>query len=200
MKKAFIICLALILILSISGCKKTADTPEEMQIIPVELTEQEQKIVALMGTDKNSQIYDYTVSNDIKYVKIQFLTLNADGRWEENGGMSAPVKSRSGRIAISEAGKNGNLRMALQDEEGVSAYINESETYEKAEGLGRGMVMGKQALIVAGQEIALMIQYMTGADKFEVYQIENGSFDDTGKWKDFDVVNAVTITFSEKEF
>jgi len=153
-----------------------------MQIKATELTEKETSLLKLVSIDNNSKIYDYTVDKSIKSMQINCLRLNSDGKWDNSAGSSVKVKYRTGRIAITNIDKRGDFCVSVQDKHGSNSFTSTGQEGKDFNDLAKS--------------IPLIIAIMTSSNQISVFDIS--SFNDTEKLRQFDIVNALTITFSEE--
>ena len=65
MKKLIVALLVTIGIISMIGCSATPKTADKMYIEPAQLTEEEEKIAALLGLNTQQKIYDFEIDEDL---------------------------------------------------------------------------------------------------------------------------------------
>ena len=86
MKKLIIIVLAIVGMISMVGCSDTKKTIDKMYIEPSQLTEEEEKIAALLGLNTQQQIYDFVLDETVQSIQVNTYRL-IDGEWKlETGG------------------------------------------------------------------------------------------------------------------
>ena len=66
MKKLIVLMLAMVGLLSMVGCSDIEKTAEKMYIEPAQLTEEEEKIAALLGLDTQQKIYDFVLDEVVQ--------------------------------------------------------------------------------------------------------------------------------------
>lgn len=197
LKKYFTsIIMIFILAFSLVACNGGAKNMT-MEIKSSELTEKEDELLKLMEQNNEYKIYDYKLDDKIKSIYINFYILNSNGQWDSEGGAELSVKSPIGRIAISTFSDNGNLRIACENQGNVISWISNSEVYENSKEMSKAMSWEENSEIIYEKEIPLVIQTLTDSNELVTYGVN--SFYDTNKLKGNDIVNAITVTFSEKE-
>ncbi|AOR24149.1 hypothetical protein [Clostridium taeniosporum] len=193
-KKTFIfIIISSVLILSLVACN-TVDNTKVIKIKSAKLTQKEENLLKLVKGNSEYKIYDYVLNDKVKSVHINFLTLNSNNEWKENGGASSEISNPTGRIAISSVGENGNLQISIQNGGSIANFKSNSEVYKNLKEMGRAMVWGEESDVVYEKEIPLFIQIISNSSEIEASM---DGFYNTDKLKDYDIVNAVTVTFSE---
>lgn len=194
-KKLMVIGILCAFLVLFTACVATPKST--MKIQSAEFTEEQTELLALLGVNTTSKLYDYTIDDTIKTVKFDFYTLDSNLKWKEDGGFSTQVDSDSptGKIILSNPDINGNIRIAWKNEKGVSTWNSASKVYKHTDGLSSSISWGETTEIIPEQEIPLAIQIFTDKDSFSGY--DASSFYDTDKLKDHNVVTAVTVTFSK---
>ncbi len=195
MKKLIHLCAVIVLIILLVCCKSCFNN-NKMKIKATELTEKETSLLKLVSIDNNSKIYDYTVDKSIKSMQINCLRLNSDGKWENSTGSSQKVKYRAGRIAITNVDKRGDFCVSVQDKHGLSSFTSTVQEGKDYNDLAKAIVWREKGNIVSNKSIPLVIAIMTSSNQISIFDIS--SFNDTEKLRQFDIVNALTITFSEE--
>lgn len=68
MKKLTVMVMAIVGMLSMVGCSDTEKTAEKMYIEPAQLTEEEEKIAALLGLNTQQPIYDFVLDETVQSI------------------------------------------------------------------------------------------------------------------------------------
>lgn len=196
MKRFMAMLISFVLVISLVSCKSSSNA-SEMKLKATQLTKEETDVLNLMGYSNNYKIYDYVLNDKVKSIQMNFYTLDKDGKWVDNGGFSGAIESLNGRIAISTFGENGNLKVSHSD---GTTWRSNSEVYENIEVITSAISWAEDSEIVCDTEIPIVIQILSNSNEISSYDVS--SFRDTTKIKDYysedDIVNAITITFSEK--
>ena len=99
--KELIIIVSIVGMLSMVGCSNTEKTVEKMYIESAQLTEEEEKIAALLGLNTQQQIYDFVLDETVQSIQVNTYRL-IDGEWKlETGGGGQAFSDTTGRIALS---------------------------------------------------------------------------------------------------
>lgn len=182
--------ISIFLIFILIGCNNINDC----KLKSSNLTQKELNLLKLIGEENQCKIYDYILNNRVKSVHLNFKTLNSKGEWNENGGVSSAISSKKGRIAISSLMDNGNLQISVENTDGVAKFKSNAEVYDNEKNMARAMAWNEECDLVCGKEIPLAIQTISNTSEIGVCMDD---FYDTYKLKSYDIVNAVTVMFSE---
>ncbi len=186
MRKLITVTFALISIVLLLAC--TSFNKGTMKIKAIELTEEENNILKLVGADSISKVFDYTVDERAKSIHINCYILDDHNKWKEHGSSISQVKDFDGRIAISKVGIQG-FRIAFQDKNGVNGWTTASEIYNNDESKASALSWLQNSDITYGKEISLAIQIVTSSNKIITYDTE--SFYDTERLKEHDVCRLI---------
>lgn len=194
MKKLAIVALFLLVVFTLSACSgQPASTG--LQLAPAELTEEEKNVLSLLG-DSKAALFDFTVDESIRSVRVERYELSADGTWQSFGGGSFIVDGASGRLALSLNPTSNEIRLAIQDDHGTSAIRND---YPVSDFTGMSMtssLLASPVDIVPDQEIPLMVQILTNKNEVHSYTVEYFFHPEEYTKFDYEHVYAITVTFS----
>ncbi|NFS10545.1 hypothetical protein FDE77_04480 [Clostridium botulinum] len=190
MKKKIVILIIICFIFILIGC----NNKNQGEIKFSNLMQKEESLLKLIENEADCKIYDYVLNNNVKSIYVNFKTLNSNGEWQENGGASSDVSSTKGRIAISSFRDEGNLQISIENGDGVVKFKSNSELYDNAKGMTRAMAWDEECDFVCEKEIPLAMQIISNTSEIG---ISMNNFYNTDELKDYDIVNAVTVTFSE---
>ena len=195
MRKITSILLILVLAISLSACvyKENNERVNHPKIELASLTEEESSFLRLFGVDTTSKIFDYVVNEEAKSINIKQYILDENLEWKEQGGSSGKIEDLRGRIAIS-INDNGDLRIAIQDKNGVAAWSSNHEYLKDIPEHAKATSWANNSDIIYNEEIPLAIQIITSSNEITTYGVE--SFFDTQRLKGHDKVISVTVTFS----
>ena len=196
MKKFISILMILVVTLSLSSCanKENNEKVNNSKIELASLTEEESNILQLFGVDTTSKVFDYVVDEKATSMAIKQYILDENLEWKENGGSSVSIEDLKGRIAIS-INDNSSIRIAIQDKNGVGAWISDPESLEDIQAHAKSTSWANSSDIAYNEEIPLVIQINTSSNEIASYGVE--SFFDTQRLKGHDKVIALTVTFSK---
>lgn len=189
--------LGIALLVALSGCKMSG-FQKNMRITPVNLTEKEKSILLLAGVDENG-VYDYTVDDGIRSMEISVKRLEADGGWQDGGGIaSSEVSGRTGRFAVTNPEGKGRFRVARQTDSGVISWNSNPPEDLGAQDLAAfASTWSEGEDIVPEQPIPLALYVYSKEGRIQTFGVE--AYWDTERLMENDKVYAVTATFSEQE-
>lgn len=86
MKKWIVTLLVMIGMISMIACSDISKNAKKMYIEPAQLTEEEEKIVALLGLNTEHCIFDFSLDESVQSIQVNTYRL-VDGEWKlETGG------------------------------------------------------------------------------------------------------------------
>ncbi len=185
-------CCALMLV-ALTAC--AAQPGGGMQLSRAELTEEEESILSLLGGSRAS-IFDFTMDESIKTVRIERYELGQDGKWQSFGGGSFALSGKEGRLALSLDPTGNEIRLAVQDEHGTSAIKHSYPTSGFAGMSAATSMAPAKTAIVPDQEIPLVVQILTAKDKTVSYSVDYFFHPEEYAQHGYEHVYAVTATFS----
>ena len=195
MKKFLImICFALISVCSV-GC--SAENSTKMYIETAQLTDEAKGITELLGIDKNYDIYDFKLDDNVKSININLYEL-VDGAWEKlSGGGYYAFDNSKGRIALGFDRIGDGMTIAIQSEDGVSSTIHDSDI-ENEDNLGlTTSKLSEKKEIVYEEEIPLAIQIATSKNEISSYVVDYFYQPEEYEKFDYEHVYAITVEFSQ---
>ena len=196
MKK--LLCAALAALLTALLCACAASAPEATLVIrQAELTQEEQEMASLLGCG-SSVIYDFSLDDSVKTVRVERYQLGADGAWEAIGGGSFAA-SGEGRIALTMDPGRDVFRVAIQNENGTSSIRN---AYPEGSRTGQSVATSRQegeVKFCAGQEVPLVVQVIADEREIASYSTEYFFRPEEYAQRGYEHVFAVTVTFFADE-
>ena len=196
MKK--LLCAALAALLTALLCACAASAPEATLVIrQAELTQEEQEMASLLGCG-SSVIYDFSLDDSVKTVRVERYQLGADGAWEAIGGGSFAA-SGEGRIALTMDPRRDVFRVAIQNENGTSSIRN---AYPEGSRTGQSVATSRQegeVKFCAGQEVPLVVQVIADDREVASYSTEYFFRPEEYAQRGYEHVFAVTVTFFADE-
>ena len=200
MKKLIVLVLAMVGLLSMVGCSDIEKTDGKMYIEPAQLTEEEEKIAALLGLDTQQKIYDFVLDKKVQSIQVNTYRL-MDGEWKlEAGGGGQAFSDVEGRIAFSFERLDKGLRTAIQSEhtDGSTEFKNESNGDLNEIGSFATSVLSEKTEFVYEEEIPLAVQIITSKNEVVSYQVDYFNSPEEYEKFGYEGVFAITIRFSQK--
>ena len=200
MKKLIVIVLAIVGILNMVGCSNIEKTAEKMYIEPAQLTEEEEKIAALLGLNTQQQIYDFVLDETVQSIQVNTYRL-IDGEWKlETGGGGQAFSDATGRIAFSFERLDEGIRIAIQSEHSGGSTEYDSERNEDLNEIGSyaTSILSEKTEFAYEEEIPLVVQIITSKNEVVSYQVDYFNSPEEYEKYGYEGVFAITIRFSQK--
>ncbi len=197
MKRILSLLLCVVLIFSLSACAE--DNSKQMYIEAAQLTEEEQNIAELLGLNQEHLIYDFSLDDTVKSMRINTYEL-IDGEWNIiSGGGGEAFEELDGRLALEFENIGDGLRVAVQSEHngGSTSYFNEIKNDITGMGLTTS-VLTSQKEITYEEEIPLAIQIITSKNEVHSYVVDYFFQPEEYEKYDYEYVYAITVLFSQK--
>lgn len=203
MKKIRMSMLAVCMAATLTGCVQTdVHTLAKGQVAPYELSERETQLLAAFGMDQNSQIVSFCAPETAVTVTARVYKLKEDQTWETIGDGSMSIgKEKEPVEQIS-----GSFTMQIQDDRSIDFHINMAgqgafstkDVGENEEYIAEGKAFLKEAQkIELGKEIPVAVLVYDNGNSMSSYTTED--YFEPEKFKDMDLVQAVTLEFSDQE-
>ena len=200
MKKLAVMVMAIVGMLSMVGCSDTEKTAEKMYIEPAQLTEEEEKIAALLGLDTHQKIYDFVLDETVQSIQVNTYRL-MDGEWKlETGGGGQAFSDATGRIALSFERLDEGIRIAIQSEHTGGSTKYDSERNEDLNEIGSytTSILSEKTEFVYEEEIPLAVQIITSKNEVVSYQVDYFNSPEEYEKFGYEGVFAITVRFSQK--
>ena len=200
MKKLMVAVLVTIGMISMVGCSDTPKTGEKMYIEPAHLTEEEEKIAALLGLDTHQKIYDFVLDETVQSIQVNTYRL-MDGEWKlETGGGGQAFSDATGRIALSFERLDEGIRIAIQSEHTGGSTKYDSERNEDLNEIGSytTSILSEKTEFVYEEEIPLAVQIITSKNEVVSYQVDHFHSPEEYEKLGYEGVFAITVRFSQK--
>ena len=170
------------------------DTARTPHIQPAQLTQEEQALVDLMGSDAACRLFEFDAGGVVSRARIQVYQLT-DGAWNKVSGVSTPILEERGRVALNFDNMQDGLRMAVQHGELLNDHTYTPEQGAEASG-GRWVTAQlTQRQELAGEEIPLAIQIITDRQPVSDVQLEDFFRPEEYAAGGYECVYAVTAEF-----
>lgn len=200
MKKLIIIVLAIVGMISMVGCSDTEKTIDKMYIEPSQLTEEEEKIAALLGLNTQQQIYDFVLDETVQSIQVNTYRL-IDGEWKlETGGGGQAFSDATGRIALSFERLDEGIRIAIQSEHSGGSTEYDGERNEDLNEIGgyATSILSEKTEFAYEEEIPLVVQIITSKNEVVSYQVDYFNSPEEYEKFEYEGVFAITVRFSQK--
>ena len=200
MKKLIVIVLAIVGMISMVGCSDTEKTAVKMYIEPAQLTEEEEKIAALLGLNTQQKIYDFVLDETVQSIQVNTYRL-IDGEWKlETGGGGQAFSDATGRIALSFERLDEGVRIAIQSEHSDGSTEYDSERNEELNEIGSyaTSILSEKTEFAYEEEIPLVVQVITSKNEVVSYQVDYFNSPEEYEKYGYEGVFAITIRFSQK--
>ncbi|MCD8192568.1 MAG: hypothetical protein LUD55_07245 [Oscillospiraceae bacterium] len=197
MKRILSLLVCVVLIFSLSACAE--DNSKQMYIEAAQLTEEEQNIAELLGLNQEHLIYDFSLDDTVKSMRINTYEL-IDGEWNIiSGGGGEAFEDLGGRLALEFENIGDGLKVAVQSEHngGSTSYFNEIKNDITGMGLTTS-VLTSQKEITYEEEIPLAIQIITSKNEVHSYVVDYFFQPEEYEKYDYEYVYAITVLFSQK--
>ena len=174
MKKLMVVVLVTIGMISMVGCSDTPKTAEKMYIEPAQLTEEEEKIAALLGLNTEQRIFDFELDESVQSIQVNTYRL-IDGEWKlETGGGGQAFSDTEGRIALAFERLDEGIRIAIQSEHTGGSTEYKSERNEDLNEIGSfaTSVLSEKTEFEYEEEIPLAVQVITSSNQVVSYQVD----------------------------
>ena len=200
MKKLIVLVLAMVGLLSMIGCSDIEKNAEKMYIEPAQLTEEEEKIAALLGLDTQQKIYDFVLDETVQSIQVNTYRL-MDGEWKlETGGGGQAFSDAKGRIALSFERLDEGIRIAIQSEHTGGSTKYNSERNEDLNEIGSytTSILSEKTEFAYEEEIPLAVQIITSKNEVVSYQVDYFNSPEEYEKFGYEGVFAITVRFSQK--
>ena len=200
MKKLIVIVLAIVGMISMIGCSDTEKTAVKMYIEPAQLTEEEEKIAALLGLNTQQKIYDFVLDETVQSIQVNTYRL-IDGEWKlETGGGGQAFSDATGRIVLSFERLDEGVRIAIQSEHSDGSTEYDSERNEDLNEIGScaTSILSEKIEFAYEEEIPLAVQIITSKNQVVSYRVDYFNSPEEYEKYGYEGVFAITIRFSQK--
>lgn len=196
-KRIWTLLLCVVLSFSLSACAE--NNLDTMYIEEAQLTEEEKNIAELLGLNQEYRLYDFTIDDTVKSMRINTYEL-VDGEWHiVAGGGGQAFEDSEGRLALGFENIADGLRIAIQSEHrgGSTSYFAESKNDITGMGYATSTLSDKKR-IAYDQEIPLVIQIITSKNEVHSYMVDYFFQPEEYEKYDYEYVYAITVLFSQK--
>ena len=204
MKKSFLIILFVAMVPALTACLGDQDTPKLLQkegLAPYELTARESYLLQSFGIDNNAQIIAFNAPKEAISMEFNVYRLK-DGAWESIGGGAVSI----GKERVPSEKLTGNITMLLKDNYALDLHVNcDGRSSFKTNPIDLNsefMASAKVFLtefqkIEINKEIPVALMVYDSGSTMRSYSLQD--YFEPSKFQGMDLVQAVTISFSDEE-
>lgn len=191
------------LLTGFSACAGKDSLMNKKEIVtPYVFSEREQHLLEAFGMAENSQIISFSAPEEVVTVKASVYQLKKDFSWEEigNGMLYLEKKNKNG------AQNRGTFAMEIREDRSMDFHINfegqvsfsvkDTEPGQEYVASTMGFLEEAQK-IELNQEIPAAIMIYDNGTEMETCTVQD--YFTPEKFKNMDLVRAVTLEFSDKE-
>lgn len=204
MRKSFSAVILFIMLLAFVACSSNGDVPKNLNeegIAPYSLSESEKYILQSFSMAGNSQIISFNAPKEATALNVNVYRLEDGEKWVSTGGGAIsidPDETPSDRLA-------GTFTMQLKENYAIEFNINSNglAAYKTDEVLldseviasVKGFLQEFQSIEI-NREIPVALMIYDSGTAMRSYALQD--FFEPAKFKDLDLVQVVTLEFSDK--
>lgn len=200
MKRLIALFFVITAMICIVGCSDTPEKVNKMYIEPAQLTEEEERIAALLGLNTKQRIFDFVLDETVQSIQVNTYRL-IDGEWKlETGGGGQAFSDAKGRIALGFERLDDGICIAIQSEHTGGSTEYKSERNEDLAEIGgfATSILSEKKEFNYEEEIPLAVQVITSKNEIVSYQVDYFNSPKEYEKLGYEGVFAITIRFSEK--
>lgn len=170
----------------------------KMTLEMAKLTNREEQLVRLVGDSTN--IYKVNLDKKVRYGKLTIYSLDSEGKWIGGEQDLGDVLGDNKEVLLAYKNVNSEtaeIKLIGQGLEVLFPKVSGAEKIDKNM-LTSTTIGNEKVKIVKDKEIPIFIY--AAKEGNEIMSCDINYFYDTSKLKDYDVVRAASITFSEEKF
>lgn len=206
MKRLFSLILIFAIAMALVACSNKIDTPNLLTkegVAPYELSVSEKYILQSFGMEDNSQIISFHAPKEAITLNVNVYNLEGDKNWSSIGGGAISI----GRDREPAEKLTGTFTMQLKENFAIDFNINASgrasfktdeivldtETMASTKGFLREFQK-----IEINKEIPIALMVYDSGKSMRSYSLQD--YFDPSKFDGMDLVQVVTLTFTDKEY
>ncbi|MEO4055451.1 hypothetical protein AAFN87_18795 [Solibacillus sp. CAU 1738] len=187
-----------------SACSNNTDIPKSLSkegVAPYELSESDTYLLESLGLEKDTNIVSFKAPKTAKSLKVNVYTLKDDDTWSVMGGGQVLL----GPDANPDDSLEGTFAMILKDNYAVDFNINttgmasyKTDTLDvdyEILASSIGFLTDFQKIEI-NKEIPVAIMIYDGGSSMKSFAMED--FFSPSRFKEMDLVQAVTLTFTDE--
>ena len=206
MKRFFFLILIFAIAMTLVACSNKTDIPKPLTkegVAPYELTESEKHILQSFGMEDNSQIISFHAPEEAITLNVNVYKLEGGENWSSVGGGAISIGTER------EPAKQltGTFTMQLKENFAIDFNINTSgrASYKTDEilldtelmALTKGFFQEFQKIEI-NKEIPIALMVYDSGTSMRSYSLQD--YFDPSKFDGMELVQVVTLTFTDKEF
>lgn len=205
MKKSFSVIFIFIIIVTLTACSNTKSDLKLLDkegIAPYELTEREKDLLQSYGINNNSQIISFNAPKEANSLRFNVYRLKDDSNWDSIGQSSISIGDEKESVKQ----KTGTLTMILKDNYaidfninymGISSYKTEEIKTNTENSMSiKSFLTGLQEIEI-NKEIPIALMVYSSGTSIQSYSLQD--YFKPAKFAETDLVQVVTVTFTDKE-
>lgn len=206
MRKFFIIFLVIGLTIALSACSNNTGIPKLLSkegVAPYDLSESDTYLLESLGIEKDTNILSFKAPKTAKSLKVNVYVLNEDDTWNVIGDGQVSF----GQDANSDDRLEGTFTMMLKDNyaidfnintKGMASYqTNTLDVDSEILASSKGFLTDFQKIEI-NKEIPVAIMVYDNGSSMRSYAMED--FFSPSSFEDMDLVQAVTLTFTDENY
>ncbi|MBQ8201531.1 MAG: hypothetical protein IJZ74_07170 [Clostridia bacterium] len=201
MKRRLSLLLIVSFLLLLTACSKPVADGTDSYIGRAVMTETETELVRLLGDHYPQQIFDFSVPETVKSMRVRVVRL-VDDQWVQvsgGGTIGMTYAGRKGRIALDYDTLDGDVKVSVQNDGAIFRMDHKALEQHDTTGLASAQTwLGNAVEIIPGKEIPLALQVFSSQSEIPLAGMD--CFDAPEKYAGHEYVYAVTVTFSEQGF
>ena len=207
MKKILSVFLTVMMIIVLAACSSTKSEPRlltEEGIAPYILSESDEYLLQSFGMVNDSQIISFNAPKEAITLLVNVYSLNEDGNWKKISDSGGGISIGTEREPIEKL--KGTFTVLLKDNYAINFNINAggiiSSTTEEID-INFEKTMSVKAILTDFQEIEInkeipvTIMVYDSGRSMRSYIVKD--YFDPSKFEGMDLVQAVTLTFTDQE-
>ncbi len=197
MKKLASIFAVIAILCSMTACASSQTSEKEMYIQKAELSEEEQSILAFVGSEKPPYILDFLVDDTVQSLQINTYELQGN-QWKMiSGGGGTQMNETKSRMAFTFDNIGLGLRIGVEHK-GFNSYQAEND-FDFAGLSTTTSYLTDRTTIEYEKEFPLVIQIHTSKDTISSLNPEYAFYEPQAYAdKEYEKVYAITCLFSQK--
>ena len=206
MKKLFAVIAVLSLAFSLVSCKDVSESKFAMKeegIAPYQLSEEGKYILESFNMQRNSKLISFNAPKEAITMNINLYRLK-DGKWEKSsdgGGISIgserePVDRIQGTLALTVNQDDHSIDYVINCGGTFSSYFSAAQT-ETETSVSAFCFLEELKTIELNKEIPVLISVYDSGSSMPAFSVDR--FDDPSRLEDKDLVQALTVTFTEND-
>ncbi|TCK92913.1 hypothetical protein EDC19_2069 [Natranaerovirga hydrolytica] len=207
MKKYFSVILMVVTLVTLAACSRdkeyTPKLPNKGGIMPYELSESESYLLQSFGIENRSQIIAFNAPQEAITMEVNAYYLKDNADWESIGGGGISLGYEGDPI-----GKlKGTFTMLLKDNYSMDFNINSESTkvsYQTKEidmdiqqGASGRLFLTELQEIEINKEIPVALMVYDSGTSMRTYALQD--YLEPSKFEEMDLVQVLTLTFTDKE-